>query len=118
MGSVRSLSDCVRPCERVRVRGRVRLGDEGEEDQEKICAKGTGPTMVWAAMETEEKLVFWANAYNAALTGLLSAGGRVTIEVPEEDRNLIRQNCQNFADEALKAIEKQSASQEPRSGFH
>jgi hypothetical protein len=73
--------------------------------------------MVWAAMEIEQKVIFWANAYNAALTGLLSAGERVTIEVPAGDRILIRQNCQNFADEALRAVEKHSASQEPRAGF-
>src|SRR5438132_10245334 len=95
--------------------GMIKRG--GEQNQEKICAKGTRSTMVWAAMEIEQKVIYWANAYNAALTGLLSAGGRVTIEVPAGDRHLIRQNCQNFADEALRAVEQQSASQEPRTGF-
>jgi hypothetical protein len=69
-------------------------------------------------METEQKVIFWANAYNAALTGFLSATGRITNELSAGDRNLIRQNCQNLADDALSAIEKQLITEQgPREGF-
>ena len=67
-------------------------------------------------MTTEQKLIFWANAYNAALTGFLSV--RATHydfnAVPVGERDKIRQNCQNFADDALGALEKQAPTQEPR----
>jgi hypothetical protein len=75
-------------------------------------------------MTIEQKLILWANAYNAALTGLLSV--RTTHydfnPVPIAERDKIRQNCQNFADDALGAIEKQATekqatTQEPREGF-
>jgi hypothetical protein len=73
-------------------------------------------------MTTEQKLIFWANAYNAALTGFLSV--RITHydfnAVPIGERDKIRQNCQNFADDALGALEKQekqAPTQEPREGF-
>ena len=75
-------------------------------------------------MTIEQKLMLWANAYNAALTGLLCV--RTThydfnpVAIAERDK--IRQNCQNFADDALGAIEKQetekqATTQEPREGF-
>ena len=75
-------------------------------------------------MTTEQKLIFWANAYNAALTGFLSV--RATHydfnTVPVGERDKIRQNCQNFANDALGALEaldleKQAPMQEPREGF-
>jgi hypothetical protein len=52
-------------------------------------------------MTTEQKLIFWANAYNAALTGFLSV--RAT----------------HYALRALEALdlEKQAPMQEPREGF-
>ena len=54
-------------------------------------------------MTTEQKLIFWANAYNAALTGFLSV--RTTHydfnAVPIGERDKIRQNCQNFQHASL-----------------
>ena len=76
-------------------------------------------TTIDPLMTTEQKLIFWANAYNAALTGFLSV--RTTHydfnAVPIGERDKIRQNCQNFADDALGALEKQAPTQEPREGF-
>ena len=66
-------------------------------------------------MTTEQKLIFWANAYNAALTGFLSVRTHYDFNaVPVGERDKIRQNCQNFADDALGALEKQAPTQEPR----
>jgi hypothetical protein len=52
----------------------------------------------------EEQRTVWINAYNAAMTGLLSAKSAHMERYTENNVNVITEQCKAFADQALKDL--------------
>jgi hypothetical protein len=52
----------------------------------------------------EEQRTMWINAYNAAMTGLLSAKAAHMERYTENSASVITEQCKAFADQALKDV--------------
>ena len=57
-------------------------------------------------MTREQQTVFWANAYNAALTGLLASGSHHMEMFTKNNVSAVTNQCKAFADQALEDLKQ------------